>query len=362
MEPKTFQLIEDLSNAFGASGFEDDVLKVARSFMENEAPGALSRIEEDKIRNLYLYRKENTGTKPVLMLDAHSDETAFMIQSIRDNGTMEFVTLGSWVPANIPSSKVWIRAEDGRLVSGVIASKPPHFMTAQERTKAVAIEEMVIDIGAVSRREVMETFHIGPGCPAVPAVKMELNETSGVCLGKAFDDRIGCAVVLESLRRLRGKELGVDVVAALTSQEEVGERGCKAAVFHVKPDIAICLEGAPADDTFMPAYNIQNGLHRGPMLRYMDVSMITHPRFIRYAFSVADEMGIQTQKAVRRGGGTNGAMIHNAPGAPPAIVVSCPVRYTHSHHTYTALDDFENTVQLVCGILERLNEDVIAGF
>ena len=138
--------------------------------------------------------------------------------------------------------------------------------------------------------------------------------------------------------------------------------GCKAAVMKVKPDIAICIEGAPADDTFMPEYNIQNGLHRGPMLRYMDISMITHPRFIRYAFSIADELGIRTQKAVRRGGGTNGAMIHNAPGAPPAIVIACPVRYTHSHHTYTALDDFENTVALVCGILRRLDASVIEGF
>ena len=362
MDSQTFQLIEDLSNAFGASGFEDDVLKVARGFIENAAPSAVSRVEEDKIRNLYLYRNEKTGTKPVLMLDAHSDETAFMIQSVRDNGTMEFVTLGGWVPSNVPSSKVWIRAEDGRLVSGVFASKPPHFMSAAERTQAVGLEEMVIDIGATSRQEVMETFHIGPGCPAVPAVKMEYNETNQVCLGKAFDDRIGCAVVLESLRRLAGKELDVDVVGTLTAQEEVGERGCRAAAFHVQPDIAICVEGAPADDTFMPSYNIQNGLHRGPMMRYMDISMITHPRFIRYAFSVADEVGIETQKAVRRGGGTNGAMIHTSPGAPPAIVISCPVRYTHSHHTYTALDDFEKTVQLVCEIIQRLNADVIAGF
>ncbi len=362
MDQSTFRLIENLSNAFGASGFEDDVTKVARDFMDQSAPDAVSHIDEDKIRNLYLYRKENTGDKPVLMLDAHSDETAFMIQSVRDNGTMEFVTLGGWVPTNIPSSKVWIRAEDGKLISGIFASKPPHFMRAEEKNKAPSIEEMVIDIGAVSRREVMETFHIGPGCPAVPAVTMEYNEANQVCLGKAFDDRIGCAVVLESLRRLQGEKLGVDIVGTLTSQEEVGERGCKAAVMKVKPDIAICIEGAPADDTFMPEYNIQNGLHRGPMLRYMDISMITHPRFIRYAFSIADELGIRTQKAVRRGGGTNGAMIHNAPGAPPAIVIACPVRYTHSHHTYTALDDFENTVALVCGILRRLDASVIEGF
>ena len=357
MEPKTFDLIQNLSNAFGPSGFEDDVVQIAKDYARDYIP----LIEEDRMRNLYLRREEAEG-KPVLMLDAHSDETGYMIQSVRENGTMEFICLGAQIPANLPATKVWILSEEGKLVSGVIASKPPHFMTAADRAKPLALEEMVIDIGAVSRKEVTEVFHIGPGCPAVPAVHFEYNEQNQVALGKAFDDRIGCAVVLEALRRLKGKSLGMNVVGTLTTQEEVGERGCIAALGKVRPDLAICLEGAPADDTFMPEYNIQNGLHRGPMLRYMDVAMITHPRFIRYALKVADELGIPTQKAVRRGGGTNGSVIHNQTGAVPTIVISCPVRYTHSHQTYTALDDFEKCVQLICGLLERLNQESLELF
>ncbi|MBR3392500.1 MAG: M20/M25/M40 family metallo-hydrolase [Firmicutes bacterium] len=360
MEQKTFELIRDLSNAFGPSGFEDEVVKTARTFIE----GSVDHMDEDPIRNLFLYReaKDPSDDRPVLMLDAHSDEVGYMIQSIRDNGTMEMITIGSQLPANIPATKVWILAEDGNLVTGVVSSKPPHFTSAAERNKPLDITELVIDIGAVSRKEVEEVFHIGPGCPAVPAVEFEYNEKNQVALGKGFDDRIGCAVVLEVLRRLAGKKLGTRVVGTLTSQEEVGERGCIAALEKVRPQIAICIEGAPADDTFSPAYNIQNGLHRGPMLRYMDVCMITHPRFIRYAFAVADELGIPTQKAVRRGGGTNGGAIQNQTGTVPCIVISCPVRYTHSHQTFTALDDFEKTVELVCGILERLDGKVLASF
>ena len=360
MEKKTFELIRDLSNAFGVSGFEDEVVKIARAYAE----GSVDHMDEDPIRNLYLYRDEDdpSDDRPVLMLDAHSDEVGYMIQSVRDNGTMEMIPVGGQIPANIPATKVWILAEDGKLVSGVVASKPPHFTSAAERGKPPVVEEMVIDIGAVSRKEVMEDFQIGPGCPAVPAVEFEYNEKNQVALGKGFDDRIGCAVVLEALRRLQGKELGTRVVGTLTTQEEVGERGCIAAVEKVRPQIAICLEGAPADDTFAPPYNIQNGLHRGPMLRYMDIGMITNPRFIRYAFRIADELGIPTQKAVRRGGGTNGCMIQNRTGAVPTIVISCPVRYTHSHQTYTALDDFEKAVQLVCAILERLDAQALASF
>ena len=181
-------------------------------------------------------------------------------------------------------------------------------------------------------------------------------------LGKAFDCRIGCAVVLETMRRLAGKKLNLDVVGTLSSQEEIGERGAKVAVDHVKPAIAIVFEGAPADDTFMPEYKIQTGLHRGPMLRHMDRSMITNPRFIRYAIDTAEELGIPVQEAVRSGGGTNGAMIHVANGGVPTIVLSVPVRYTHSHHCYTAMDDFEKAVQLSMAIVEKLDAETIQGF
>lgn len=352
------ELVQKLSDAYGASGFEDEVLQVAREY----AAEWTSHIEEDSIRNLFLHRKENDGKKPVLMLDAHSDEVSFMIQAIHPNGTMDFLPLGGWVPNTVPAHKVKIRNKEGVYISGVVASKPPHFMTEAEKGKDTAIDQMVIDVGATSKQEVMQDFKIGVGAPVVPDVKSEFNEKNGVFLGKAFDCRVGCAVLLEVMKRLSGKQLSVDVVGTLTSQEEVGERGAKAAVDRVKPDIAIVLEGAPADDTFTPEYKIQTALHKGPMLRHMDRSMITNPRFIRYALDTAEKMQIETQEAVRSGGGTNGAMIHVANESVPTIVISVPVRYTHSHHCFTALDDFEKTVQLVAGVMESLTEEQIKGF
>lgn len=355
---QTHTMIEELSNAFGASGFEDEVLTVARRY----AQGMTSHIEEDSMRNLFLYRKENDGQHPVLMLDAHSDETSFIVQAIRPNGTLEFLPLGAWTPNTVPAHKVKIKNRDGKYISGIVASTPPHFMTAAERSRETTIDQMVIDVGATSKEEVIRDFKIGVGAPVVPHVTAEYNEANGVWLGKAFDCRIGCAVVLEVLRRLAGKKLAVDVVGTLTSQEEVGERGAKAAIGRVKPAIAIAIEGAPADDTFTPEYKIQTGLHRGPMLRHMDVGMITNPRFIRYALDIAEEKGIAAQEAVRKGGGTNGAIFHVAEGGVPTIVISVPVRYTHSHHCFTAMDDFEKTVQLVMEVITRLNEEKIKEF
>lgn len=358
---QSIPLIKELSNAFGASGFEDDVLQIARK----QAEAFTDRIEEDSIRNLYLYSKDSgKDDRPILMLDAHSDETSFIIQAIRPNGTLDFLPLGGWVPSTVPAHKVKIKNRDGKLISGVVASVPPHFQTAADKKGELSIDQMVIDVGATSKEEVIRDFRIGIGAPVVPDVTAEFNETNQVFLGKAFDCRIGCAVLLETMRRLNadGKKLEVSIIGTLSSQEEIGERGAKVAAEHVKPSAAIVFEGAPADDTFMPEYKIQTGLHRGPMLRHMDRSMITNPRFIRFALDTAQELGIPVQEAVRSGGGTNGAMIHVANGGVPTIVISVPVRYTHSHHCYTALDDFEKAVELTIAIAEKLTAEQIRSF
>ncbi|MCF0136424.1 MAG: M20/M25/M40 family metallo-hydrolase [Lachnospiraceae bacterium] len=357
MDNTTLQMIKDLSNAFGAPGFEEEVAEVARKW----ADPFVEYSAEDPMHNLMLFRKGNStqGDKPVLMLDAHSDEVAFMIQAIRPNGMLDFLSLGHWDPSTVPAHRVWIRNRFGKLITGIVASVPVHYQK-EMGTKELSITNMVIDVGATCAEEVRDIFGIEVGDPVVPAVDMEVNAESGVLMGKAFDCRIGCAVVLEVLKRLAGEELGVDVIGTLTTQEEVGGRGARATVHEVCPDISIVLEGAPADDSFMPEYRIQTGLKRGPMMRHMDVNMIANARMARMAIDTAGEIGIPLQRAVRSGGGTNGGLIHDAIGAVPCVVLSVPVRYTHSHHTFCAIQDFEQTVQLVCAMIRKINEDFMA--
>jgi len=234
---KTLQMILDLGDAPGPSGFEDEAVAVARWYAD-----CLGEIQEDFLRNLYIYRKENTGNKPVLMLDAHSDEVGFMVHSIKPNGTLRFVTLGGWNKNALVSSKVLVRNALGEYIPGIIASKPVHFMKAAERQNpTLEISDMVIDIGATSAQEAAEVFHIRMGEPVVPATKCSYDRDHDLIFGKGFDCRIGCAALIEALRRVEGKDLPCDVVGVLSSQEEVGERGCKVAVNRVKPDIAIVL-------------------------------------------------------------------------------------------------------------------------
>ncbi len=355
INPKALEMIQDFSNAKGPSGFEDEAVAVARKYASD-----IATIKEDCLRNLYMYRKKNTSGKPVFMLDAHSDEVGFMVHSIKPCGTLRFVPLGGWNAGALPSSKVWVRNAKGQYIPGIIAAKPVHFMTAAEKANgAQEISDLVIDIGATSDREAVEAFHIRIGEPIVSAVDFEYDAEHDLMIGKGFDCRIGCAALIETLQRLEDENLAVDVVGVLSSQEEVGERGAKVAVNTVRPQIALCFEGCPADDTFTDDYAIQTALKKGPMLRFMDKSIICSPRYQRFALDLAQSRGLAVQSSVREGGGNNGAIINTSLDGIPSIVAGVPVRYIHSHYGITSYYDFEATVQLAVEIVKAMSREII---
>lgn len=351
-------LIQEMSNAFGPSGFEEGPINVAREFVKDYAD-----IKEDCLRNLYLYRKQNTGNKPVIMLDAHNDEVGFMVHSIRPNGTIRFVTIGGFAVSSLPATKVLVRNKHGEYLPGIIAAKPVHFMSAEEKnSNSLSISQMSIDVGATSAKEAMEDFGIRIGEPIVPDVTFTYDEARDVMIGKAFDCRIGGAALMETLRRLEHEDLNIDVVGVLSSQEEVGERGIQAAVNTIKPDIALCYEGCPADDTFTEPYAVQTALKKGPMIRFMDTSIICSPRYQRYTLDLAEEKKLMVQASVREGGGNNGAIINSSLTGIPVIVMGVPVRYIHSHHGITSYTDFEATVRLAVELIKSLSQEIIQSF
>jgi len=351
------KMIADLSNAMGVSGFEDQVVDIARSFSEG-----LGTIKEDSMRNLYIYRKENTGGRPIVQLDAHSDEVGFMVHSIRPNGCLQIVPLGSWVTSNIPATKVWVRNSEGKYIPGIVASKPPHYLGEQEKKSAIDFGQLSVDIGAGSAEEAVRDFKIRIGEPIVPYAEFSYDNEHDVMMGKAFDNRLGCAGLISTLKVLDGCELKVDVVAGIASQEEVGTRGAVITTRVIKPDVAIVFEGSPADDTVANSYEIQTALKKGPMLRHIDAKMITNPRFQRFALNIAAEKGLPVQEGVRTGGGTNGASIHLSNEGVPTIVIGVPVRYAHTHYGIASYYDFDISVKLACEILQKLDEDIIRSF
>lgn len=359
VEQKVVEMIEAFSNAFGPSGFEDGTNEVGRKY----APDWCA-VREDNIRNFYMTPKaQESAQKPMLLLDAHGDEVGMMVHSIKPNGTIRFVALGGWNLSSLTSTKVLVRNKYGEFITGVIAAKPVHFMSAAEKNSvSQSIHDFVIDVGATSKQEAEEVFGIRMGEPIVPDVAFAYDEKRDLMFGKGFDCRIGCAAVIETMRRLQNEELSVNITGVLSSQEEVGERGACVVRNAVQPQVAICFEGCPADDTFTEPYAIQTALKQGPMLRFFDRSMITHPRFIRFALDIAEKLDIPVQTSVREGGGTNGGVLHNANLGIPTIVIGVPVRYIHSPQGITSYYDFEASVRLAVEVAKALTPEVLESF
>lgn len=351
----SIELLRNLSNAYGAPGFEDDVVEIIK-----RRYGQVFDIKEDSMRNLTIYRKNHSGNKPILMLDAHSDEVGFIIQSIRPNGTLKFLPLGGWTPQTVPGHKVMIRNEKGEYIEGVVATKPPHFVVGEIGLQQIT--DMVIDVGATSYDEVVNVFNIEPGAPVVPHATFSYNEKTGVMLGKAFDNRLGCGCVLETLLALEGLELDVDVIGTISTQEEVGCRGAKVNANTITPNMAIVFEGSPADDTFMDSYDSQGALKKGTQIRLFDKSLIANHRVVKFAKDTAKENNILYQSTVRMGGSTNAGPVHIENTAVPCLVLGTPVRYAHTHFGFSSIEDYRSSINLAVQVIRKLNADIIANF
>ncbi len=346
------KMMEQLSNAFGPGGFEEDVVKVVGEYTE------AFDVSLDSMNNIYIALKGNKGGRPVIMLDAHLDEVGFMVQSIDHKGLLSIVPLGGWVATNIPAHSMIIKNRKGEYIKGVIVSKPPHFMTAEEKERnKIMMEDLRIDVGCTSREEVIELFGIETGDPVAPDVSFSYNTKNGVMRGKAFDNRIGCHAVIEAMKILSKYDLPFDIIGALAAQEEVGTRGAQVTTQVVKPDFAIVFEGSPADDMYYDEYSAQGTLKKGVQIRHMDQSYVSHAGFIHLAQKIGKEKKIKYQSAVRRGGGTNAGKIHLGNKSVPVLVLGIPSRYVHTHYAYAALEDLDSAISLAVETILAMDKE-----
>ncbi|WP_425538710.1 M42 family metallopeptidase [Microaceticoccus formicicus] len=343
-ETEKLSLIGELSDAMGAPGFEDEVNSVIEKYI-----GDFS-YQTDVLKNAYINLNEESEN--LVMLDAHSDEVGFIVRFIEDNGLISFLPLGGWVDSAVSAQAVYVRGNEG-YHKGIVVTKPVHFMTDEERGKTPTIDEMRIDLGGYTKSELAD-LGIEVGNPIVPAVKFEFNASTGVMMGKAFDNRLGCAAVVETMKALGEIESSEGVVGAIAVQEEVGGRGAKITARKVNPKYAIMFEGSPSDDLYVPDYAIQCRMGGGSQIRHYDGSYISDESLIKLAKESAAELGIKLQHAVRKGSGTNAGIVHVENLGIPCLVIGIPSRYIHSHYSYASLQDFKDTVKLAVSIILKL--------
>ena len=350
------QMFGRISDAFGPSGFEEEVIRTIAGYCGK------FEVKNDAMNNLYVWMPGKQEEKPVVQLDAHTDECGFMVQTIHDNGCLGIIMLGGFVLTNVPAHTVVIRTRSGKKIRGITTSKPVHFMNEKERaSQSLDIETIYVDIGATSRKEAEEVFGVSVGDPMMPDVQFAYDEEHEICLGKAFDNRAGCACIVDTMNRLYGERenLAENVVGALASEEEVGTRGAAVTAQVVKPDMAIVFEGSPSDDFYFSATQAQCRMKGGVQIRRLDKSYISNPAFMEYAIELAGKYGIPYQETVRRGGSTNAGKISLTNKAVPVLVLGVPSRYVHTHYNFCAKADLEAAVDLAVQVIREMDEERI---
>lgn len=340
------QLLEKLSNAYGVSGFEDDV----RNLMMEELTGHVDDIDVDKMGNLIATKNGKPDGKKV-MLAAHMDEIGLIVRYIDKNGFIKFSKLGGINDQMLLNQEVYIHSE-GEKILGVIGSKPPHRMKAAEKKKPVQYENMFIDIGASSKEDAEEMVNIGDPI----TIKQKFAELKNdLVMGNAMDNRVGCAILLEVMKRARSD---ATIYGVGTVQEEVGLKGAKTAAYRINPDMALALDVTiSGDHPGMKEEDAPAKAGEGPCIILTDASgrgIITHPQVKELLIQVAEEEEIPYQLEVSEGGTTDATAIHLTREGIPTGVISPPSRYIHTPVSVVNIKDVENAVKLILAVVNRL--------
>jgi endoglucanase len=255
------------------------------------------------------------------------------------------------------SSPVEITNDKGEQVYGVLGSVPVHFLKGNNHQ--IEMEDLFIDIGAKSKEEVENSYFIHLGAPVTPVTHFHFDEMNRKVFSKAFDDRIGIASIIELGQFLNKQTHPNTIYCSGSVQEEVGTRGAKTIANYTDADVAIIVEGAPADDIPGIGATPQTALGKGVHVRLYDPSMLIHQGLRKYVCQIADEYSIPYQLTVRRRGGTDGMQVHTANYGIPTIVIGVGVRYAHSHNCVISLDDYENLLLFMQKIAIHLDSKAL---
>jgi putative aminopeptidase FrvX len=342
---KLVEVLENLSNANGVTGREEQVRELMRQYLKPY----VDEMREDRLGNLIAFKRGKKDA-PTVMLAAHMDEIGLMVKNIKKRGFLQFTKIGGIDDRILLAQKVIVQTDKGPL-TGVVGSKPVHIQTDEERKKVINADKLFIDVGARDREEA-EKMGVQVGDVVSFDTKFARLGDS-VVFGKAFDDRVGCAILVETMRRLQ--KVDCNVYAVGTIQEEVGLRGATIAAFQVEPDVGIALDSTVAGDTPGVAEGEAPAkMGEGPVLTVADAGLIAHPKVLRLLMDSAKENKIPYQLETGIRGSTDAARIALSREGVPSGVISVPARYIHSPAAIVDLDDVEKAVRLAVAMVEKV--------
>lgn len=356
MSKESLDLLKELCLAHGAPSREEDVAAIFTKHL-----AAVGTITKDKMGGILCTPNSAPKDKPRILVTGHMDEVGFAVQNITPNGFIQLVPLGGWWTHSLLAQKLIIKTKSGKFVKGVVASVPVHFLKPSQRNEVLPMDSLFLDVGAKDRAMVENDFGISLGDPIVPDSEFETLNNPDLLMCKAFDNRVGMAITVQVLKNLAASVKDVVLLGAGTVQEEVGLRGAKVMAVHAKPDVALVLEGPPADDT--PGMNpseSQGRLGGGVQIRVLDPSAIMNPKLVDHVINVAKKEKIPYQVTVRKSGGTDAGSFHLAEEGIPSIVIGVPSRYIHSHNSIIHKADYQAAIKLVEAVVKSFDGKSVA--
>ena len=341
-------LLKQLTEVAGVSGDENDVRRMIRDLIADH----VDEWSVDTMGNLLATRRGTGQYDLRVLVDAHMDEVGLIVTDIDSSGMLSFVSIGGFDDRALLGKIVRVGPNG---VVGVIGARAVHLLKAGEMSKVVRQDAMRIDIGARSKESAGGKVKVGDRAAFV--TEYEELEGGRAAIGKAFDNRAGCAALIELLR---GERYPFDIIAAFSVQEEVGLRGARVASAGVRPDVALVLECTPAYDQPKEgdvSSNVVMG--KGVSVYVLDAGTIQDPRLVAHIMATADAHGIPYQVRQPGGGGTNTGAIQRAGAGIPAATLAVPGRYAHTPSLMISLDDYENMIRLADAVLRGLTPDTL---
>lgn len=335
--------LKELTELNGVSGNEDRV----REYIEEQIRDLAHDIRIDSMGNIIAFKKGKNSRYKV-MLSAHMDEVGFMITGFGESGVLKFNTVGGIDERILPGKRVLVGDKN---IPGVIGSKPIHMQDRDERSTNVKLKKLYIDIGAEKKDEAEKLVSLGDYV-AFHSPYTEFGD--GLIKAKALDDRVGCAILIEVLK----KSYEFDLYACFTVQEEVGLRGSEVVAYAVNPDIAIVVEGTTCSDVpEVEKYEYSTILGEGAAITIMDRTSYPNKGLVNYIYETAKKNQIPVQFKQTNSGGNDAGKIQMSRGGVVTASISVPCRYIHSPASVMSKKDFDSCKDIVIAVLEELGKN-----
>ena len=328
-------LIRKLVETPGPSGYESQVREVVRTEIEPLA----DRVYVDNLGNLIAQAGADRPGALKIMVAAHLDEIGILATHVDDHGFVRFISNGTVFPRYCPASRV--RFLNG--AAGVIGAE-----RLSDLNRVASLEQLFIDVGATSPAD----------CPVrvgdVAVFERPFLELGDRLVSKALDNRIGVAVMIETMRSLKATPLYSphQLFFVFSVQEEVGVRGATTAAFAIEPDVGIAVEITPTGDT-PKGIKMNIGLGKGPAIKVRDQGMLSDPRIVDWMVETAETNGLPYQLEILELGSTDARAIQLSRAGAAAGCLSVPCRYVHSPSEMVDFEDVQNAVRLLTALLHR---------